>query len=306
MHNASYARVQRQACDGQCTLRRDMSMPSLRATVCLTVSVAAFSACQPSTPLTVHFKPVVGLDDFSCAGQYALGTTHAFFTPKDFRLYLHDVAVLEASGKASPLTLKNDGRWQRDPVVMLDFEDGTHDCSNGTAAMNFSVTGDSPLPAKSVTALRFTLGLPFALNHVDGTAAAPPLDSSAMFWSWLGGYKFLRIDGKTQGQTPGFDVHLGSTGCQPGSAPNSVSSCRAPNLVTVTISPFDPDQDSVLVDLGALLEGSDLDHNTDGTAVGCESSPDDPECGPVFERLGLPFGTVAADPSKNVFFRRGP
>ena len=41
-----------------------------------------------------------------------------------------------------------------------------------------------------------------------------------------------------------------------------------------------------MVDLSALLAGSDIGHDQ-GMAVGCMSGPDDPECGPVFERLGL-------------------
>ncbi len=256
-------------------------------------------ACAAPTPVTVTFRGVVGAEDFSCARTFTVNGSS--FTPRDFRLYVSDLQVLDASGAATPLTLLDDGRWQGSGVALLDFEDGTGECSNGTAATNQVVRGSLPMGVVP-TALRFTLGVPFALDHADATTAAPPLASSAMFWTWEAGYKFLRLEGKTTGLSQGFNVHLGSMGCQPGVGANTVASCDFENLASVTLPAFSPEHDTVAVDLAALVASSDLQTNTPNTPVLCMSTPDDPDCAPIFAALGLPFGATAA--GQQVFFRK--
>lgn len=251
--------------------------------------------------VSVRFNPVFGDAPFSCTTTARLGTTSTVFTPRDFRLYLHDFELLDAAGHAEPLSLVDDGAFQGKGVVLLDFEDGTGECANtGTSATHLVVTGQAS--HASSAGLRFSLGVPFALNHADATAAQPPLNSTAMWWSWLAGYKFLRLEGTTTGLPTGVNVHVGSVGCQPGATPNSVQSCDADNVVTVTLDGFDVAKDTVSVDAQALLSGSDLDHNADSTAPGCMGSLQDPDCAPIFERLGLPFGSTSATPQ--TFFRR--
>ena len=48
--------------------------------------------------------------------------------------------------------------------------------------------------------------------------------------------------------------------------------------------------DLVVVDLASLLAGSDLEHNAPGSPVLCMSDPEDLDCAPIFQNLGLPFG----------------
>jgi uncharacterized repeat protein (TIGR04052 family) len=256
-------------------------------------------ACAPPTPVTIHFRGTVGADDFSCGRSFTVNG--ASWVPRDFRLYVSEVQVLDAKGVATPVSLVDDGRWQGRGVALLDFEDASGECGNGTPATNDHVVGSLPVGVEPTT-LRFTLGVPFALDHADATTAAPPLDSSAMFWSWQAGYKFLRLEGKTAGLSQGLNLHLGSMGCQPGSGANAVRSCDFENTVTVTVPSFSLEHDTVAVDLAALLATSDLQTNTVDTPVLCMSTPDDPDCAPIFAALGLPFGNAAA--GTQTFFRK--
>jgi uncharacterized repeat protein (TIGR04052 family) len=265
------------------------------------VAGGVLMGCGPSAPVTVRFRAVTGADDFSCTKSASLGTPATTFTPRDFRLYVHDVTLLDAQGKPEALALTGDGAFQGAGVVLLDFEDATGDCANsGTAATNTTARGLATRASSS--ALRFTFGVPFALDHADATAAKPPLNSTALWWSWQAGYKFLRLEGRTPGLPTGVNVHVGAVGCEAGAAPNQVARCAQDNTVVVTLDPFDVATDTVLVDLAALLSGSDLDHNAPGTAPGCMGSLDDPDCGPVFHALGLPFNGQAA--AAQTFFRR--
>lgn len=266
---------------------------------------AGLDAGHVHFPVTsIAFKARVGTRDFACGQRYVLGTTGTSYRPQDFRLYVHDVALITEYGTSVPFELADDGVWQRREVAMLDFEDGTGECSNGTAAMHTTLEGFAY--GAHYQFLEFTLGVPFALNHQDATRAPPPLNSSAMFWSWQGGYKFLRIDGLTAGLPMGTVFHLGSTGCTPGALPNSVETCAAPNRVRISVPRFDPDDAearTVVFDLERLFVGSNLDVNAPGTAEGCMSTPGDDECAPLFQRVGLPFDGVAGDPERQTFVR---
>ena len=272
--------------------------------------LVALAACGPAsaTPdaggdvsITLPFKAKVGALDFACGQTYTLGTTSTQYQPKDFRLYVHDVSLTDHDGNLLPVTLTDDGTWQGQGVALLDFEDASGLCSNGTAATNTVLKG-TVAASEHYHALHFKLGVPFALNHVDATAAQPPRNTTALFWNWMGGYKFLRADGNTTGLPTGHNLHLGSTACVAGSTPNSVDHCDNPNVLQVDLD-FDLDSSTVVVDLGALLADSDLDTNMTGSSPGCMSAPTDDDCAPIFKNLGLSFGTMAGDMAQQKLFR---
>lgn len=252
-------------------------------------------------PITVSFRGAVGAEDFSCAGPLSgLGSSGSTWTPEDFRLYVHDLVLLDDEGGRFPVTLHDDGKWQNGRVALLDFEDHTGGCLNGTDDTNGLVLGDAPHGTYS--GLSFSVGVPFELNHNDAAAAPSPLNLSTMFWSWQGGYKFLRLDGASTGQPDGALVHLGSTGCE-ADAYGVVSGCSEENVATITLDGFDPTQSTVVVDLAGLFEAVDLDQNVDGTASLCMSDQSDPDCAGVFAALGLAFDGRPADPAGQTFFR---
>lgn len=150
-------------------------------------------ATQASEPVRIQFQGMVGDEMFSCSASYpelgASGTAAAF---TDFRFYVSEVALIDESGNVVPVALEQDGMWQHESVALLDFEDQTGACSNGTPEMRTEVVGT--VPSGNYTGVMFTLGVPFALNHDDATLAPSPLNLTAMWWNWQGGYKFARID----------------------------------------------------------------------------------------------------------------
>ncbi len=263
----------------------------------------------------VRFVAEIAGQPFACGQSYQLGTPKRAVMPSDFRFYVTDVALLRADGTAVPFRLPDDGRWQGQGVALLDFENGSGPCAaGGSAGTNTSLRGT--VPEGAYTGLRFTMGLPPALNHQDATLAAAPFNFTAMFWNWQNGYKFLKADFMTVGEIPkpmhgappaghaaaaqghgdsgGFALHIGSTQCAATGPTSPGQDCQNPNRLTVSLTGFDPLKTSVIADPAPLLTRSDLAKNAAGTPPGCMSFPGDADCGPVFPALGLPYGTAPA------------
>lgn len=197
---------------------------------------------------------------------------------------MHDVRLVAPDGTEVPVELEQDGLWQYQNVALLDFENGDGPCAaSGNAVTNTAVRGS--VPAGVYTGVSFTLSLPFELNHGEQSTAPPPLDSSAMFWSWQSGYKFIRVDTADDR----YRIHLGSTGCESPGPSRPPTSCAAPNRASVALRGFDPERDVIIADLKALLAESDVDANEPETPPGCMSGPTDDDCAPLFAGFGLSF-----------------
>ena len=98
---------------------------------------------------------MVGREKFGCGKTYdGIGTNGSRIAPRDFRLYVHDMRLIDESGKSVPVELEQDGKWQLDDVALLDFEDATAGCVNGTPDLNDRVIGR--VPAGRYSGLLFT------------------------------------------------------------------------------------------------------------------------------------------------------
>ena len=253
--------------------------------------LSALTGCDdsPSEAFSLSFAASVGDQDFTCGQRYTgLGTSSdQALTVRELRLFVHDVRLVTASGDEVSLELDENGVTQTADVAYLDFVDGSTSGCEGDAATRFQVDGMAP--AGDYVGVRFRVGVPFEQNHQDASIAEAPLNLSAMFWAWQSGYKFIRIDGETDG-LPAWRFHLGSTGCEGDATAGGVTSCAAPNRPEIELMDFDPTSDAILLDLDALLSEVDLDTQTVDTPPGCMAGATDPDCAPYFQALGLPFG----------------
>ncbi|GAB1538864.1 metallo-mystery pair system four-Cys motif protein [Scytonema sp. NUACC21] len=264
-----------------------------------------------SQEVTIQFRGMVGDKPFSCGENYAqVGQPPTTVTATDFRFYVSDVALIDDSGKVVPLKLTQDGKWQYQNVALLDFENKSGACANGTSEVRDRITGT--IPKGNYKGLKFTLGVPFQLNHEDATLASSPLNLTSLWWSWNGGYKFVRIDlrkpmsahntnvkqDRHGGQ--GFAIHIGSTGCQAANNSQKPTSCSNPNTSTISFANFDPNRNVVVADLKALLASTNLETNQANTGVGCMSDSTDKNCAGIMANFGIPFN---GNPSKQTFFQ---
>ncbi len=165
-----------------------------------------------TTIVDIPFAAEVGDVAFDCAQEYdGIGTTNATVSITDFRFYVHDVRLMRADGEAVALELEQDGLWQYENLALLDFENDSGACSNGTSQTRTVVRGAVPVGA--YVGLSFRLGVPAELNHLNAAKAPSPLNLSALFWAWTSGYKYLRVDSIATGAAGPFNLHLGAGEC---------------------------------------------------------------------------------------------
>ncbi|MDI1433925.1 MbnP family copper-binding protein [Polyangium sorediatum] len=246
----------------------------------------------------VAFEGRVGDEAFDCGKTYTAGSASTEVRISDFRLYVHDVRLLRKDGSDVPVELTQDGLWQHENLALLDFENKAGACANGTSETNTTIKGR--VQAGSYQGITFKVGVPFELNHGDAAAAPSPLNLSALFWNWNGGYKFLRVDAAPTAGGGAFNVHIGSTGCTE-DASGAVTACERPNRPEVRLTDFDPLMSKIVVDYAALVAENDVSQNVDG-APGCMAGFDDTECQAVMGRLGIHVDDGSVHPDEQKLF----
>ena len=272
-------------------------MSSCSRACLLFLSLLHTGACSDGErAVAIEFRVRVGAEPLACGATYAnLGTTQSTWEALEAKLFIHDPRLVRSDGSEVPVALDQDGRWQRDRFALLDFDDSTGSCAPADEATNLAVRGT--VPDDDYAGLRFQIGVPPESNHLDAATAPAPLNQPGMWWSWRGGYKFMRFDGKTRGNAAYF-LHLGASGCE--GAVSTGFECTAGNLPDVELAQFDVDRDAVELDLGQVWADVDLDRQIDfqtDFVQGCMSSATDPECPSVLAALGLNLdGTPAGSP----------
>lgn len=272
-------------------MKRTLSVASLLALALLAISCGGGGEPEPDfESVSLEFAALVGDKAFSCEDTFQLGSANTDVTFSELKFYVHDVELVRSNGEVVKVTLDEDEVWQARGVAMLDFEDKTGNCANGTTQTNNTITGKVDGLHDDYTGVNFTLGIPFELNHADVGALPSPLNVPTMFWSWQGGRKFIRLDGRVE--EAGLRFHLGSTACQ--GEGNEVTNCSNPNRADISLDGLDPIGSPIVFDIAKLYENVDLSGSADNQSVGvCMSAPDTVTCEGIFGSLGLSYGDNA-------------
>ncbi len=261
----------------------------------------AASSNSTTDQITVNFKATVGELGLTCGKTYSgVGTTGSAIEVRDFRFFVYNPTLIKADGTKVPLTLTNDGKWQRDNVALLDFTDGTGLCDSTGTSTNRALVGTAP--SDSYKGFSFQFGLPPKLNHLDAATERPPFNETGMWWTWKGGYKFARLDFKTTGQE-NFYFHMGATDCT--GTTETGFTCAYDYEAVMSFDAFDAKTQAINLDVKTLFAGSDLDAAANAQAgdfvKGCMAFPGDPECKTIFEKLGLVFSSKDAGTAQTTF-----
>jgi len=266
---------------------------------------AAIQALSDEPPATrdglrlyaVRFDLRAGDAPFGCGKPAKLGLTGTQVEVLDARLFVHDVTLTRSSGEQVPLQLYQDGRYQRDNVALLDFVDDTGKCFTGSVDQHRVVYGYAPAQA-DYTGVAFRVGMPADKNHLDGAIAPPPYNVTGMWWSWSGGYKYLKLE-LTSAEQPIWYFHAGAAGCAGMSASGFV--CAARQLARIALLGWDANSSVVVLDATKLYAASDLSKAAD-SLPGCMGSQTDTECAPLYGALGVvPYDDAALAPEQTAF-----
>ncbi|GLX77709.1 hypothetical protein tinsulaeT_10490 [Thalassotalea insulae] len=173
------------------------------------------------------------------------------------------------------------GRWQTILLKSMATQSSTlalvgQNCAEKDKA-NWQLTFEPDVKLSQFQRLRFQLGVPFELNHLNPLTQTSPLNVSSMFWVWQTGHKFARIE--MQSASDNWIFHLGSTGCLSPSVMRAPSEpCRYPNLYSFELALDNHDQ--LVFDLAKLLDKVEL-----GQQAHCQSEHDNPNCRRLFNNL---------------------
>ncbi|RZA27091.1 MAG: metallo-mystery pair system four-Cys motif protein [Proteobacteria bacterium] len=279
-------------------------LPAIIFQACADGSHTTVTAPKPFN-LRFHASLSDRLRDVTCTTPLTrLGTSGVQGKLLDLAFFIHKLEFIKADGQVVTAELSED-EWQSQGVALLDFQDKSDSCSGEDKPTNTSIRG---LIAndETFTQVRFTLGIPPALNHVDPASVKAPLNAPNMFWSWQGGYKAMRFDvspenGITRPGDPNFFgsnffFHLGSTDCVGDPIAGQSVSCGRVNQAVITLDGFSLGSSEVILDLETLVSDLNLQVDTFDTP-GCMSSTVDPECQSYFEKLGMDLQLGASMPS---------
>ena len=178
-----------------------------------------------------------------------------------------------------------EGVWKKLVMATTPFQSNNvaligSNCQQSTAKGNWQLKFNHPLAVEAYNKIRFRLGVPFSLNHLNPLQQQSPLNVPSMFWVWRTGHKFLRLELLSADQKS-WMFHLGSTGCSASSPVRTPkNACINANLTTIEL-PM-PTTQGVAFNLSSLIHELPLNENTS-----CQSEPESKSCQQLFNRIGL-------------------
>jgi uncharacterized repeat protein (TIGR04052 family) len=252
----------------------------LSVTTIFGLSITLLSGCfQKALPTKITFQAVYKNTAINCASSFSdvhelKSSEPQKWQYQQLQFFIHGVEVNTSKNGWQPWLMTTNAN-QADNVALLGE---ICERKNGNGYWQLALI---PLDKAVVVAdIRFTLGVPFALNHLNPLTQPSPLNEASMFWGWQGGHKFMRAE--LVSQNDDWLFHLGSTGCKalsPVRAPKN--ECLYPNRVSVSL-PFTLENSTIEFDLALLVRDVGLARKNS-----CQSAADEESCKKLFKNLGL-------------------
>lgn len=254
------------------------------------------AAAVLNSPVTLNFNVVSGTQNVRCSSDFTVakavnGSTTRTMNAVDLRFYISNLRMIGADGVSQfPVSFANDGVWQYNGAALLDFEDATGNCT-GTSATNMAISGTTV--AGGYSGVVFDLGLPESLNQLSNSTAPSPLNISKMYWSWLIGYKFSRLEFTDTVSTNLVRSHLGSLNCGGDISTNTCANLFRSEIRVTSTTGFNPTTNSIVLDFNELMDNFDAT----GAALSCmplktpgatpQSIAEGVQCPKLLTQLGL-------------------
>lgn len=210
----------------------------------------------------------------NCHSLFTSDNNNQKWAIEQFQFFISDIAVASSNLHWQNVDLTVNSSQANNTVLVGTNCQSSRSSKQLESNNNWTINFDSPLPNNDIQTLRFTLGVPFSVNHLNPISQKSPLNMPSMFWVWQTGHKFMRLELKSKNEQWLF--HLGSVGCHSASVMRAPSQpCRYPNTFTFEV-PVDAEKGNELVlniDLSKLLTSVELEQTTS-----CQSQPDNPHC----------------------------
>lgn len=235
---------------------------------------------------------------------------------EDLRFYISNIQFYNDAGESLDITFdSNDFQYNSAEgfVALIDLtsnDSGYCENAGGTARTNTVITGR--VSNANIADVSFDVGLPQAImKDVIATTTEESVRSplNEMHWSWVTGYRHFLFNFSvmnTVGTTGNGLLHIGSRDCGDVGqlALEEKDECDFINTPTVVLEDFDPDVNSVTVDLAEILNNVDFEvsmQEQTSPGVACHSMPTQADCDEIFTNFGLSIETGLASENNAVF-----
>ncbi|WP_017446535.1 MbnP family copper-binding protein [Gayadomonas joobiniege] len=250
----------------------------------------------------------------------------------DLRFYVSNIQLYDLNGENIHASFDDSEfqlNHQKGFVGLIDLTSNTSGaCTDaqlsGTQRDNSFISGVSQ--DNGIRAVSFDIGVPQSvmksvINAYSVEDAPTPLNE--MYWSWASGYRHFVLNFQIetdQGVSGQGLVHIGSRDCGGDGlvALTEKEQCDFINTAKVHLENFDPNLNTILIDLPALLadvrftattiESSNGEHTlghasaSSSPRVSCHSSPQQVDCPAIFENLGIKMSDGRSQSSTNKVF----
>lgn len=145
--------------------------------------------------------------------------------------------------------------------------------------------------------IAFKVGVPEDLNHSVPSNQQAPLDAKGMWWAQLPGYRYAKIEvvntDRSNAEVGRGQFHVGAGDCS-GDLDAGVVDCGKSNRNDVSLEAFDPEDDTVVIDVAELFKATDLTIPNE-----CHASSDN--CQSMFAAWGLDYASGNPQDGQSVF-----
>lgn len=251
-------------------------------TVFALLLLSSCDTAQNSPSTHVYFKPMFNNKILNCYSPFMHSNQQWHYTQLQF--FISGIQAKNYANVWQNLPLKTSA-FQSNNSVLLGER-----CQDATAQGNLQTKTHKPNNANwqifftentnlnNYTHIRFTLGLPFEVNHLNPLIQDSPLNIPSMFWSWQGGHKFLRLE--LMSASDNWLFHLGSVGCAAASPMRApLQECLQPNRYSYELA-LNKNNPMITFELAELLNNLTVSEQTS-----CQSSPESIACQTLFENL---------------------
>ena len=210
----------------------------------------------------------------NCDNTFIAGTEGKTWFIEQFQFFIGDVEFKsESSGWHKVKLIENPYQTGNSVLLGKNCRETSQEI-NSDDSKNWTVEFEPNEHFTQSSAIRFTVGLPFEVNHLNPISQKSPLNLPSMFWVWQTGHKFIRLELASNNQQWLF--HLGSTGCSSASVLRApTQACRYPNTVNVELPILEQQSNNLVlgVDLSVLLNQISL-----SPASNCQAEQDNESC----------------------------
>jgi uncharacterized repeat protein (TIGR04052 family) len=253
----------------------------------LCLLLLSLSACSPTknNQVNKHIKFVPSFAEQSLACNTRISIDDKFWSINELAFFISELRITDEHTSYA-LTLV-DNAWQSQNVALIrQSPDCAENRTNLRVSFSFEDSRDLFLTSNESLELRFSLGVPFEINHQNPVTQSSPLNDSSMFWAWRNGYKFIRWDMQNE-MSESWSFHLGSVGCESAAMVRApAQECKFPNRIEVSLplklNSLQNNEVVINMDLSLIL--GDLMPSQSTTCM--FSSIDEPSCQKLLNNSG--------------------